>query len=145
MFEPTRIVGKEEDGTDDYEYLEDLSKTVFKYVEDFVHKRNVECVITTGPPLLDCKGFGTVPSHKYLGFEKQACSMCRDVVCRHCCVARREDNVERTLCLGCYQKQKLVGSTDSDTKDRNILISEIQEEVYGGGYTFLSDCSMQEI
>jgi hypothetical protein len=111
MFEPTRIVGKEEDGTDDYEYLEDLPKTVFKYVEDFVHKRNVDCVITTGPPLLDCKGFGTVPNHKYLGFLKQACSMCRDVVCRHCCVARREDNVERTLCLGCYQKQKLVGST----------------------------------
>ena len=98
-----------------------------------------------GSPVFLCKGFDTVKEHQCLEFEKRICSTCSTVMYRHCSVTELCEGTLNTLCLSCYQKLKLVGSNDSDTKDRDTLIKDIQATVYGGGYSFLSDCTMSEV
>ena len=52
-------------------------------------------------------------------------------MCRHCSLTKSYEGRVNTYCLSCYQQLKLVGINDTDTRDRNTLIKDIQAKVYG--------------
>ena len=92
--------------------------------------------------MFECPGVESVTSHKSLLFERECCSACGIFICRHCC---EEVEDKQLLCLGCFREQKLQGIPNALTGDKEKMTKEINEKAYGGGYTFLGDCSLAEL
>ena len=141
--EPSNLIALEGTPPKEYEYLGDYPTSVHHYIKEFVHQNNKGCTISEeGPQMFECPGVESVISHKSLLFERECCSACGICICRHCC---EEVKDKQLLCLGCFRDQKLQGIPDALTEDKEKMTKEINERAYGGGYTFLGDCSLAEL